>query len=117
MPPKGRLTGNWIDTYYVLQSSRIQNTKPFLGPVPHITDNLSPWSSEVTLLPSRDQAVTLGFWVTQLAQSDFAQEMKKVQGRLDPWGLRGTERKQLAETLHVPGARDKVPPELPGPCH
>lgn len=41
--------------------------------------------------------------------------MKKVQGRLDPWGLGGgggdTERKQLAETLRVPGARDKVPPE------
>jgi hypothetical protein len=35
------------------------------------------------------QSVTLGFWTTQLAQSDFAQEMKKVQGRLDPWGLGG----------------------------
>lgn len=41
VPPKGMLTGNWLDIYYLLQSSKIHNTKPFLRPGPHSTDNLS----------------------------------------------------------------------------
>lgn len=96
---------------------------PFLGPGPRTTqttfpvvfrNNPSSWPGLGLLTAT----VTLGFfWMTRLAQSDFAQETKKVQGRLDPWGLGGIERKQLAETLRVPGARDKVPPEPARPCH
>lgn len=55
------------------------------------------------------------FLMAHLAQSDFAQEMKKVQSGLDSWGLGSTERK--GRDPPCSRARDKVPPEPAGPCH
>lgn len=119
MTPKSALTGDYSMSF-VLPEFKTQSCFSESGS-PHHRQPF-PLSSEVTLLPGRDQTsfqqqshLFCFVFMTHLAQSDFAQEMKTVQSGLDSWGLRGTERKQLAETLRVPGARDKVPPE-PAPA-